>query len=410
MWGSNSILQVFTLCLGFTLFSLMIHTLPQVNTMVNYADKNQPKNETLLIANGFLSWAVNYHKTQPDFKKRPITTFLIEFVANVFELRIALAFVVVNFLFLFLCGFLIYYLAKLYSLSHSESMLSALFFYCSFSVLLAYFIPIATYDDPIQYFFILLSFIALKQRQLIFFSLSFTIAIIARESSIILLPGIVLFILDIDFSKVFQEKIKIMKRLVVEAFPVIFYFLFLVWFYSENPEIYEESKNYLKENRFGVYEKNFRNIGNFIRTFLSFSSVMLLPISLLIIFKKERFNNRLTNAFWLTVVLNTGVVLLSVFAEESRVFALPLLILFPIFGGYLVKVKFSENFIRYIIVYKRLVPLVLVTVVSYFFYEFLYGLTDLNSEENFYVEYNTLAALIVGIIIYNKMFTKVTKG
>ena len=93
------------LCLLLTLFSLVLHTLPQVNTMINYVKEGEPKQTGLKISDRFLSYAVNYHKTLPDFQKRQVTTTIIEWVANVFNLRIAVSFVWVNFSFIFFCSF-----------------------------------------------------------------------------------------------------------------------------------------------------------------------------------------------------------------------------------------------------------------------------------------------------------------
>ena len=68
---------LFLTCLLLTGFIFVLHVLPQVNSMINYVENDQPANQSLTISEGFLSWAVDYHKTLPDFKKRPTTTYLM---------------------------------------------------------------------------------------------------------------------------------------------------------------------------------------------------------------------------------------------------------------------------------------------------------------------------------------------
>ncbi|OFY96008.1 MAG: hypothetical protein A3K10_08390 [Bacteroidetes bacterium RIFCSPLOWO2_12_FULL_31_6] len=377
--------------------------------MINYVDENHPNSEDLCVTDGFLPWAVDYHKTLPEFKKRPITTLVIENFKKAFNLKTSIAFVWVNFSFIFLCGFLIYYLAILYSLSHLSSLMSVVFFYSSFSVLMAYFIPIATYDEPIQYFFILSSLIALRKKIMSLFVVTFTLAIITRESSLILMPAIVLFLIDIDFRKIFQNKIKTILLLIPIFFPVVLYALFLRWFYKINPQIIDETKSVLSD-RFLNYQKNFRDIENISRTILSFTSVCLLPIFLVTFHKLTNKSTscepKLIFAFWVTFCINTVIILLSVFAEESRVFTLPLLFLFPIYGKIIRSVlNFSPSFIRYIIHPKRIIFLFLIVVLSWVFFDFAYKLTTFKMSDNLYREYNTFSIIMIGLIILYRSYS-----
>ena len=160
----QSFLTLLITCSFLTLFSFYLHVSSFTNTMINYVDENNQQEKNFCVSDEFLAWAVDYHKMLPDFKKRQVTTFLVEQIHQIFNVRVSVSFTVLNFLVFFFCGFLIYYLAKLYLLSHIQAIVSVVFFYSSFSILLAFFIPIATYDEPIQYFFIVLSFIALKKK------------------------------------------------------------------------------------------------------------------------------------------------------------------------------------------------------------------------------------------------------
>jgi len=370
--------------------------------MINYVDENHPNVENICITDGFLPWAVNYHKTLPDFKKRQVTTVLVEMFSKLFNGRISTVFVWVNFSFIFLSGILVYYLARLYSLSHIEALLSTIFFLTAFSILLAYFIPIATYDEPIQYFFILLSFVALKKKIKGLFVLFFTIAMLTRESSVLLLPAITLFLMDINFRKIYEEKIKIILVILTVSLPIILYVFYLLWFYNMNPQQFVETKTVLLD-KFMNYKKNFKDLENISRTILSFTSVYLLPVFFIIIFKRKHklilLDTKLMYAFWISFFLNTVIVLLSVYAEESRVFTLPLLFIFPIFGKIIrIVIRFSPQFLKYMVHPKRLLFLVSITVIGWILFNQVYKLTSFKMTENLYREYNTISFLIIGIV------------
>lgn len=404
---------VFFTCLALTLFSFFLHISNRTNTMINYVDEHHPKNEKIIVTDGFLPWTVDYHKTLSDFKKRPFTTFFTEKLASVLDLRISVAFVWVNFTFIFCCGVIIYFLAKLFHLSHAESVWSIFLFYGSFSILLAYFIPIATYDEPIQYFCILLSLIALKRKVKTLFILFLTLAIITRENTLLLLPGIFLFLADIDFRRILNEKSKFIGVALQLGIPLILYLLYLMWFFEKNPQIVDISHKVLS-TKFMHYKKNFRDIENISRTLLSFFSVFFLPIFLLVYYRiKYSFlesERRWIYAFWLTFVINTIIVILSVYAEESRVFALPLLFLFPFFGkitsGLIV---FSQSFLHYLLCTKRVIILFVSTSLAWLLFEQLYKLTNFNMSDNLYREYNTLIVFFIVLILLYSRFSIIQK-
>lgn len=406
-------LFVLIACLALTMFSFFIHVSNFTNTMINYADEHHQKNDTHLVTDGFLPWAVDYHKTLPEFKKRPFTTFLIEKSASVLNLRISVAFVWVNFTFIFCCGFLIYLLAKLFQLSNTESVWSVVLFYCSFSILLAYFIPIATYDESIQYLFILISLIALKRKFKIIFILFLTLAIIARENTLILLPGIFLFLANIEFRRVMNEKSKFILVVLELGIPLFLYVLYLIWFFEKNPQMVDASQKVLS-TKFMHYKKNFRDIENISRTLLSFFSVFLLPIFILVYYRiKHSFNEcerSWLNAFWLTFLINTIIVLLSVYAEESRVFTLPLLFIFPFLGKFFTKlIRFSPEFFNYLFCSKRIVLLFISTSLTWFIFKFIYQFTNLNMNDNLYREYNTISIFLISLVLLYNRFSDTQK-
>ncbi len=399
-----------------TLFSFYLHIVPGTNTMINYVGENQPRDEKFIVTDGFLPWAVNYHHFLLEFKKRPIAVFLMEKYAQLFNVRISLAYVFVNFFFLFLGGLLIYYLSYQYKLKHNLAILSMISYFLSFAILLAYSIPIATLDEPVQYFFILLSFIALNKQKNLVFIIFFTLAIITRETSLLLLPIIVLFFMDVDLKKLFQQKNKLVKVCITSGLPILFYVLYSVWFYKQNPQLMQETETLLGQKFLYYKTKNFLDFENSIRTILSIISVNLVPIFLIFYYKTKHqytaFESKLLIAFWITFSINFVMVMLSAYAEESRVFTLPFLILFPIYGKIIDGViRFNKRFLTYLITWKPILIILLTVILSWLLFKLGYKLTNFKPHENLnlYVEYNTLSVFFIVLVLLYSRFSAIQK-
>lgn len=414
MISTKEISVTVLICLGLTLFSFCLHVLPFTNTMINYIGVGEQRIENQIVQDGFLTWAVDYHHHLLEFKKRPIAIFLMEKFAQIFNVRISLAFVFVNFFLQFLGGLLVYYLSRLYQNQHKEALLSAVFYFFSFSILLAYFIPIATVDEPVQYFFILLSFLALQKKQHLFFIVFFTMATISRETSLLLLPIIVLFFMELDLKRLASQKFQVLKVAVISGLPVLIYIIYSIWFYKENPQLVEETKT-LFSQKFSYYKtKNFLDFDHSIQTLMSIISVNLLPIFLIIYYRIKHqvspLESKLFSAFWITFSINFVLVILSAYVEESRVLTLPYLILFPIFGKILNKViRFNKAFFKYLFNWKNILFLIAVTTLSWKLFKLGSKLTNYKPHENLnlFVEYNTLAILfIVLVLLYNRFSVK----
>lgn len=394
-------------CLIFTLFSLMLHILPSNNTMLNYVGKDAGVSNAFQIEDEFLSWALDYHKNVPEFKKRIMTTWLIDSLVSRFHVRVSVAFVWINFFFTFLCGFLVYYLALLYRLSHKKALLSVAFYYTSFSVLLAYFIPIATYDEPVQYFFILLSLVFLKRNYYLGFSLCFALALLARETSVLLLPAIFFYLGPVTIKDFLRNKKKLILNTAIVAIPVVLYILYLVYFFENNPDYVSKTNEVMQEKWFH-YRKNFKNLGNVIRTILSVGGVFLFPFFLLLRYTaKQPEIKQLIKGFWITFWVNLGVVVIATFAEESRLFALPLLLLFPVFGEILSsQFKGSVNLNKFILSPIRILLLLGIGVGSWFLFDVLYAQTDIVANESLFREYFSLNFVGIAVILLYSRYAK----
>ena len=137
-------------------------------------------------------------------------------------------------------------------------------------------------------------------------------------------------------------------------------------------------------------------------TILFFISVYLLPMFFLLFYKKQHFfspfESKLIRAFVITFCINTPFILAFGYAEECRVFTLPLLFLFPVFGKIVRDLlPFSLSFFAYLIHPKRLGFLIGSAVMGWIFFDYAFGLANL-MEENFYREYNTISITIISLI------------
>ena len=395
--------RVLLVCGLCTWLGLALHLLPINNTMLNYVDKANPNPQGYVITDGFLPWAVDYHKTLPDFKKRPLTTLFIDAFSLTLGLRVSHAFVLVNFLLTFGCGVLVYHLGRVASYSARASLTGAVLFLCSFSVLFAYFIPIATYDEPIQYLFIFGALIAHFTKRKILFITALALALIARESTMLILPGFVLLTQNLNPPFRLNKRTLFFETLLPISIALLAYFVYLTLFYHLSPESQELSEDYLKR-RFSIFERNFGGLGNTMRTGLSLFSVFFVPFVLMALRRTKAGNvHREANsllAFWVTFVLNTTIVFIAVFAEEARVLALPLVFLYPAMG------RWFEQLIppwhAWPAVKLTAAVVLIALVLSAAFWCFLraaYQLTDLNMHNNLYEEYHALSFFILAVVV-----------
>src|SRR5690606_25858750 len=129
----------------------------------------------------------------------------------------------------------------------------------SFTNFFIFFPPVYTYDEPLQFCFMFLSLILFFKKRIFCFVLAFTLAIIIRETSMIILPGLF-------FYFIYDNKISFKQNLVVPDFRIkviaITIPLFIYGIYSYY--IMRESTNLLTSRdyfllRFSRMGYNFQN-------------------------------------------------------------------------------------------------------------------------------------------------------
>lgn len=304
--------------LVFVLGIFKLHMLPFLDSMLN--------EQNSIVSNGFLVSQIEYHKEFAPFARRPLTSLLINGVSDWFGLKPGMAFVWVNFSLFLIGGLLLYFLSRMLTKNYWFAVFNLLSFYVTFSVLFAFYPPIFTYDEPLQYALVFAAMLCFLKRKRILFVLLITLALIAKESTLFLLPGF-LYLYSTK-SKKFIPKITF-GRFLVLGLPLVFYMGFL-WFYLGKMDFFHAFESELPQ-RFSCWYQNFGSHKNSIETIISFCLVIGPFLYLLALNWKNNLKNQWVKAFLVTLAINTPIVLLATLARESRLFALPLLFLWPVF-------------------------------------------------------------------------------
>jgi hypothetical protein len=274
----------------------------------------------------YLQIALEYHENgNYAFSKRLVTSKLIRLLEDI-GLSIKLSFILVWFFGIILSGILLAKLSSLYDKNYQNILLNLIVYFLGASIFMAFFIPVYSYDEPLQYCLLFGSFIALYKRNYFAFILFFSFSAIVRENSLILLPGIFIILKSKHFELSWQKVTSIL------SFPVLFY---LAYSYSldnlislpsaEGNDLLARTKN---------FNFNFQNTSFTIQTIMSML-VVLGPFLYLSWFKRKDqsgIEKAYFQAFSITLLINTTLVLTTAYARELRLFALPLIFIWPYFS------------------------------------------------------------------------------
>lgn len=335
----------------------------------------------------YLEEAIDFHKTEATFKKRIVSTKLIELFSTYSGLDRARSFVIINFIFLWLCGMLIYIIAHTF---YRHPIFAVFSFYTSFSILFLYYLVNYGYDEAAQYFFLFCSYWFFKKRHLSLFFISFFIAICIRETTFLLLPA--LFYLD------FKNKQGKWIPYFLLFIPLFFLYHWLLGHHFFNTGALE-----YEATRFSLYQTNFKNLGTSFNTLVSFFLVCALPFYLILFYEKS---NAFRNAFLLTLVINTFVVLFFAYARESRLFALPLILFWPRIGLYFQEIwkqNLRQN-LKQISIFGILIRLFLLSILIFVLYKkYIYFRAD-----NYNLQYAIgLAMMLFVLDVFYKPHRKI---
>ncbi|WP_209399957.1 hypothetical protein [Pseudozobellia sp. WGM2] len=376
---------------------LCIHMLPSMDSMLN---ENNTK-----ISHVFLKSQIDYHNELPPFARRPLTTALMYGLSDLFKLKAGYSFIIVNFTLLFLSGILLFRLSVQLNASRKMAMANMLVYFVSFSIFFAFFPPVFTYDEPLQYCLIFSSLILLFKKKWIWFIVFFTLALVARETSALLVPAMGLFYFS-DSSRWkrthLREKLRFISTLLL---PLVFYCIYLLLFMWSNDMIGAAQAE--MGSRYSCFLENFESLRNTVESATSLY-IVLVPfvyLSVLIYSKISAFiyRKKFLLAFWITVLINTPIVILTAFARESRLFSLPLVFLWPVCAQ-----LFGENLrevfsLRSLEVFSKrwyfLLSFIILSLGNYFFcYHFYAGLGL--GDNTFFKEYIFIINLLLLLHIY----------
>jgi len=303
-----------------------IHMLPVSDSMLN---ENNTK-----LSNVFLASQIRYHQEFAPFARRPLTSLLIEATSGVFGVTLGESFVLVNLLLLWISGILIYALSLRLNASKGQAMFNLVAYFLSFSILFAFFPPVFSYDEPLQYCLILLSILALIRGKWKYYVPLFLMATIARESTVFLWPGLVVIFSGLSLKTNNKWTSMVKKKLLLLFLPLPLYGIYLgVFIWATG--IWKETSEVVA-NRLSCYFQNFGTYASSVETIVSFFLVLGPALYFLYMSIKPKaytiLEKKYILAFLLALVINTPIVMAATLARETRLFALPLFFLWPLAG------------------------------------------------------------------------------
>tara|TARA_R110000868_G_scaffold262027_2_gene520419 strand:+ start:32017 stop:33237 length:1221 start_codon:yes stop_codon:yes gene_type:complete len=303
-----------------------IHMLPVSDSMLN---ENNTK-----LSNVFLASQIRYHQEFAPFARRPLTSLLIEGSSGIFGVTLGESFVLVNLLLLWISGILIYTLSLRLKASKRQAMFNLVAYFLTFSVLFAFFPPVFSYDEPLQYCLILLSILALIREKWKYYVPLFLMATIARESTVFLWPGLVVIFSGLSLKAENKLTSIVKKKLFLLFLPLPLYGIYLGIFIWATG-IWKETSEVVA-NRLSCYFQNFGTYASSVETIVSFFLVLGPGLYFLFMSTKPKaytiLEKKYILAFLLALVINTPIVMAATLARETRLFALPLFFLWPLAG------------------------------------------------------------------------------
>jgi hypothetical protein len=296
----------------------------------------------------FLAHIVDLHaRIVGPFTARPVTTFVIESIGAATTLSPWWSFILAQLLFLTAAA---YALARLSERLDSDPLFTLATFFLSFTVLFSFVTPNDSYDEAAQYLFLFLSLNALLLKRDASFALLYFFALLARETSALLLPGLIVLGWE-------SRKSAWKFALPVAAFA-----------------LYYLTRNAAPDpNRFLYWARNFKDIKTTFESLVSLCMALALPVALYGSTRRlgsMRAHAPWLRAFFLGVALNSPVIFFFAYARESRLFALPLVFLWPLCGAWVQRILATkrESALGFGLEPKLGIALILSLIVTVLFY------------------------------------------
>lgn len=304
---------------AFTVLSLALHLAPIWVTMLNRGHRAWDGRP---LGQDYISHVIEEHRAGPDmsFRRRPLTTWCIDALSSS-GLTPKAAFMAWGFGLFLLSGLLIHRLALHHGTAPPHALFAQAAFHLSPTVLCAWFEPMYTYDEPLQYAAFLLGWHAVLKGRTGAAIAALTVALIAHETTLFLLPVIAM---QPDRSR--------RARWLTAAMPVALFLLFLGILLPAAGLTAPAAAD--ATDRLGTIAFNFSTPAMARETIGYLLMTLLLPSALLWRSRGRRTRSpQALRAFWIALALNTLAVLVAAKAREARVLALPLLLGWPLLGS-----------------------------------------------------------------------------
>ena len=384
-----------------------IHMLPMSDSMLN---ENNTK-----LSHVFLASQIRYHQEFAPFARRPLTSLLIEGSSGIFGITLGESFVLVNLLLLFFSGLLVYKISLKLNATSGQALFNQVAYFLTFSILFAFFPPVFSYDEPLQYCLIMMGILALIREKWLYYVLLFLLAIIARESSLFLLPGLAIIFSGFSLKSKNMWSFSVNRKLLLLLVPLPLYIIYLGIFLWATG-IWKETSE-VAASRLSCYFQNFGAYASAVESIVSFFLVLGPSLYFLFMVNKQKIFSALekkyVQAFLLALVINTPIVMVATLARESRLFALPLIFLWPLvgqlFGKELALLMRPNLYLDCLKDWRYSGLLLLLSLISYAIAFRLY-IPSFPSKDNFFNEYLFVILLIMSVHFLFAGFLKSKMG
>lgn len=311
---------------------------------------------SLLIDNPRSSTLLQHRLATPEFARRPVV-YLLQLQLQKWSMTPAASFLLIQAL-----GFIAFVSLLVKEMRPSTKGEALLFVACLslvFSNLFAFAASICTYDDFLQYTFVVLAMKMFWNKRVLASAGFIFVACVCRESTLLLIPFLI-------YLTYFQQRRRFYDTL-VWVLPAILYFTFLhFWLDSD---LTHKTYSQLGGTRFSYLGKNILAIRE---TSVAVLLVIAIPV-LFVVMKfrrnKKQSENHLAVAFLFTLGLTIFICFISTIAREARYYFLPLIPIFPWIRDEIIK-GVEQIKIRLSLVYLRSwgVSVIMAFVISYCWY------------------------------------------
>lgn len=361
---------IWVLVIGLFLF---LHLQHGVISMLNFRDWNAYP-EGQVPANQYLLDVLTYHETLPAFARRPLTSWLLEAGKAVSgAANFGYAFILIQTSLLALSAFFLVRLARILGLDQRKANASALVYFGGYSIAFAFFPGNYMYDEPAQYvFFFLTAIYWVKESPVsVFFAI---LSCLSRETTLLLLP----------FLPVFFPIKDGWKRLIPVFIPSLLAVASL-WFFTPVTESVS--------SEFGrrwdlLFQKNFETTANGVQVVLTTLLVIVYPF----VFLKDGVYPTKQRLILVGLILfNVSTVWFFGIGREARLYALPMLFLWPYLGLGVEQLK---------VILQKVSALMLMLGMGWAaYYLFFYRTKTVGfmAEMHYFREYGVFLAMLIGL-------------